>query len=98
MGAIPKADYGIRLRTFLALYNIELDLIALFEGFVSVQLDCGVVNEYIWPVFASDESVALGVVKPLNLSLVLSHRFLPSLGSCRVLVIEGILTPIHPKT
>jgi hypothetical protein len=78
VGAIPEADYGIRLRTFLALDNIELDLIALFEGLVPVQLDSGVMNEYIWPVFASDESVALGVVEPLNLSLVLSHRFLPS--------------------
>jgi hypothetical protein len=35
------------------------------------------VNEYIRPVFASDESVALGVVEPLDLSFVLSHRFLP---------------------
>jgi hypothetical protein len=35
-------------------------------------------NENIRPVFTSDESVALGVVEPLDLSLVLSHRFLPS--------------------
>jgi hypothetical protein len=78
VGAVPKANYGIRLRSLLALNNIELDLIALFERFVPVQLNCGVMNEYIWPVFTSDESVALGVVKPLHLTLVLSHRFLPS--------------------
>jgi hypothetical protein len=40
-------------------------------------------NEYIRPVFASDESVALGVVKPLDLSLELSHSFLPFFGSLR---------------
>jgi len=39
MGAIPEANYGIRLRTFLALHNVELDFVALFERFVSVQLD-----------------------------------------------------------
>ena len=78
VGTVPEANYSVRLRTFLALNDIELDVIALFERFVSVQLNCGVVNEYIRPVFASDESVALGVVEPLDLSLVLSHRFLPS--------------------
>jgi hypothetical protein len=39
-GSIPIADYGIRLRAFLALNNIELDVIAFFERFVPVQLDC----------------------------------------------------------
>jgi hypothetical protein len=80
MGAVPEADYSIRLWAFLALDDIELDLVAFLERFVPVQLNCGIVNEYIRPVFASDESVALGVVEPLNLSLVLSHRFLPSFG------------------
>jgi len=40
MGAVLVADYGIRLGTFLAFNDIELDLIALFEGLVSIQLDC----------------------------------------------------------
>ena len=78
MGAIAKADYGIRLGAFLALDYIELDVVAFFERFVSVQLDCRVMDEYIRPVLASDESVALGVVKPLDLPFVLSHSFLPS--------------------
>jgi len=87
--AIPETNYGIRLRALLALDDIELDLIAFFERLVSVQLNRRVVNEYIWSVFASDESVALSIVKPLHLTFVLSHRFLPSLlESCRVLVIE----------
>jgi hypothetical protein len=78
VGAIPIADNGIRLGTLLALYDVEFDLIALFERFVSIQLNCRVVDEYIRPIITSDESVALGVVEPLDLTLELSHRFLPS--------------------
>jgi hypothetical protein len=79
MGGVPKPDHCIGLGTFLTLNDVELHVIALFQGFVSVQLDCGVVNEYVWPVFTPDESVALGVVKPLDLTFVLSHRLPPSL-------------------
>jgi len=40
MGAIfPKTDYGIRLRAFLTLDYIELDLVAFFERLVPVQLN-----------------------------------------------------------
>jgi hypothetical protein len=79
MGAgFPVADYCIRLRAFLPFDYVELDLIAFFERFVSIQLNCRVVDEHIRPIFASDESVALGVVEPLDLTFVLSHRFLPS--------------------
>jgi hypothetical protein len=81
-GTIPIADDGIRLRAFLAFNDVELDVVAFFERFVPIQLNCRVVDEYIRPVIPSDESVALGVVEPLNLSLVLSHRFLPSFCSC----------------
>ena len=89
MGGIAIADYGVRLRALLALHNIELDFVAFLKRLVPVQLNCGIVNEYIRPVFASDESVALGVVEPLHLSLVLSHSFLPSFLEYRgVLVIE----------
>jgi len=80
VGTISEATHGVRLRSLLALYDIELDLIAFLQRLVSVQLYRGVVNEYIWPVFASDESVALGVVKPLHFPFVLSHKFLPSFG------------------
>jgi len=81
MGAVSETNHGICLRTLLALDNVELDFIAFFERFVSVQLNRRVMNEHIWPVFASDESIALGVVKPLDLTFVLSsHRLLPSLG------------------
>jgi len=74
MGAITEANYGIRLRTFLALHNVELYLVALFERFVSVQLNRRIMDEDIRPIFASDKTIALGVVKPLDLTFVLSHR------------------------
>ena len=78
VGAIPKANNCICLRAFLALNDVELDLIAFFQRFVPIQLYCRVVDEYIRPVFTSDESVALGVVEPFHFPFVLSHRFLPS--------------------
>jgi hypothetical protein len=59
------------------------------------------VDEYIRPVFASDESVALGVVEPLDLTFVLSsHRLLPSFGSCgeSEASYRGCLAPIIAKT
>jgi hypothetical protein len=77
--SVLEECHCIRLRAFLSFDYVELDLIAIFECFVPIQLDCRVVDEYIRPVFASDESVALGVVKLLNNSFVLCHKFLPSL-------------------
>jgi len=78
-GVIPEPDYRIRLRTFLTLNDIELDLIVLFQRFVSIQLNRRVVDEYIRPIVAADESVALSVVEPLDLPFVLSHGTLPFL-------------------
>ena len=82
-GCVSHTDNCIRLRTFLPLDDIELYIIALFQSLVTIQLDCRVVNENIWPVIASDESVALGVVEPLDFDFLLSHRvltFLPLRG------------------
>ena len=80
MGGIPEPYDRIGLGTLLTLNDVELHVIALFQSLVTIQLDCRVVNEDIWPVITSDESVALGVVKPLDLTFVLSHRLLPSFG------------------
>ena len=78
-GGVLEADYTVRLRTFLTLDDIELDLIAFFQCLIAVQLYRRIVDEHIRPVIASDESVSLGVVEPLDLAFVLSHRLLPSL-------------------
>jgi hypothetical protein len=73
-GCVSLTDNCIRLRAFLPLDDVELHVIALFQSLVAIQLDCRVVNENIWPVVASDESVALGVVEPLYFAFELSHR------------------------
>jgi len=87
-GCVPEADYGVRLGALLALNDVELNLIALFQSLVPVELDGGIVNEYIRPVIASNESVALGVVKPLDLPFELSHRLLLSCIEREVAVSE----------
>jgi len=69
VGGIPEADHGIRLRAFLTLDDIELDVIRLFQRFISIQLDSRVMDEYVWPIFMSDESVPLGVMNHLTLPL-----------------------------
>jgi len=73
-GGISLPNYRIRLRALLPLDDVEFHIIALFQSFVAIQLNCRVVNENIWPVVASDESVALGVVEPLHFAFELSHR------------------------
>src|SRR6185312_11247908 len=78
VGAVPVADDPVRLGTFLTVYDVELDFVAFFERFISVQLNRRVVDEYVRSVITPDESVALGVVEPLHLTFVLSHRLLPS--------------------
>ena len=78
-GVIPQANDGIGLRSFLALNDVELHVIALLQGLVALQLYRRVMNENVWPVITSDESVALGVVEPLHLTFELSHRLPPSL-------------------
>src|ERR1017187_9522065 len=69
----------IRLRAVLSFDYVELDFVTFFERFVPVRLNRRVVDEYIPSIFASDESEALGAVKPLNNSFVLCHKLLPSL-------------------
>jgi len=79
MVGVLEECHCICLRAFLSFDYVEFDLIAFFERFVPIQLDCRIVDEYVRPGFTSDESVAFGVVKPLNSSFVLSHKSPPSL-------------------
>jgi len=78
-GGVPESDYRIRLGTFLALDDVEFNVIALLQGLVSIQLNGRIVNEHIRTVIPSDESIAFCVVEPLDLPFVLSHWLLPSL-------------------
>ncbi len=78
-GCVSEPDDCIGLGALLTLDDIEFHVIALFQSFIAIQLYCRVMNEDIRSVIASDESVALGVVEPLDLALELSHRDLPFL-------------------
>ena len=74
----------IGLRALGSLDDIELDRIAFFEALVPVKLDGAVVDEDVCgAIFTAQEAVALGVVEPLNRSLILSHVSLtPAPSAC----------------
>jgi hypothetical protein len=56
------------LRTLRAVYDLELDRLALFKGPEAVATDCGVVHEHVAATLALNESITLGVVEPLDLA------------------------------
>jgi hypothetical protein len=78
-GVVPQANDRVCLRPLLTLNDVEFDVVPFFERLVAFQLNRGVMDEYIGPVITSNESVALGVIEPLHLTFVLSHRLPPSL-------------------
>ncbi|VVT22345.1 hypothetical protein MARINON1_51133 [Marinobacter salarius] len=55
-----------RLRTFLALGNGELNLLAFCQGLEAAALNCAVVNEYVRAAFTSDKAKAFCFVEELN--------------------------------
>src|ERR1700757_2477567 len=55
-----------RLWTLGALRDVEFDVVTLLQALVALGRNCTVMYEYIGPVFPSDETVSLCVVKPLN--------------------------------
>ena len=67
--ALERADL-LGLRALLALRDLELDPLALFEGAVAVGLDRGVVDEHVRPAAVDlDEAEALLGVEPLHCAL-----------------------------
>jgi hypothetical protein len=74
-----KASHLIRLRSFLSLHDVEFDLVAFFQAFVSVDLDRAVMHENVRPIIASNKAITFRVVKPLNLAFILSHELVPFL-------------------
>ena len=56
------------LRTLRTVDDLELDRLTLFQGPEAVATDCGVVHEDVAATLAFNESVALGVVEPLDLA------------------------------
>ena len=65
------AEYLICLGTFCALDDIELYFITLFEAFVTIPLDRGVVNEDIGSSVTAKEAISLCVIEPLHGAFVL---------------------------
>src|SRR2546423_5905613 len=56
-----------RLRAFLTLARLELDLCPLGERLEAIAPDVGVMHEEILPaVLGRDEAVSLGIVEPLD--------------------------------
>jgi hypothetical protein len=51
-----------------ALYDVELNLLTFLQAAKTVGLDGGEVHEYVFTILAADESIALGIVKPLYCS------------------------------
>src|ERR1051326_2254344 len=56
------------LRTLGAVDDFEFNRLAFFQGPETVATDCGIVHEHVATTLAFNETVALGVVKPLDLT------------------------------
>src|SRR5205823_13862070 len=63
-----SAHFGniCRLRSFLALYHLELDFITLGERLETASTDRAEVNEHIRSPFPRDEAKSLRVVEPFD--------------------------------
>jgi hypothetical protein len=64
-----QARHVRRLRTALALDDIELNLLAFFEGAITFAVNGGIVDEYVVAAFDTDEAVPFLSVEPLHSSL-----------------------------
>ena len=68
---IAQSDHLVRLRSFTALDNVELDLIAFLQTFVAVDLNRAVVHKDVCSAFPPEKAVALRVIEPLDRTFVL---------------------------
>ena len=71
------------LRPFWALDNLKLNRIPFVQSFVALAYDCRIMNEHIWTVIAPDETEALCVIEPFDLT---SHSSFLSRGHSLVSV------------
>src|SRR5215813_4845515 len=69
----------LRLRALLALRDLKLHALTVFQRLVAVHLDRGEVDEHVLPPVDRDETVALLAVEPLDGALC--HGALPLLRS-----------------
>ena len=66
-------DYVFCVRSLGSFSYREFDRLPLFEAFEAGTLNCGMMHEDIAARGALNESVTLGVVKPLHFSLFSFH-------------------------
>src|SRR3954468_9355539 len=85
MSMLPSSDLDDvgRLQALGTLGDVELHRLALRERAEPIPRDRAVVYEHIGPVFAGDESVPLGIIEPLHVSLRRSSHTIPSLPTAR---------------
>ena len=69
-----EAGNCISLWAFLPLHDIEFNFVAFFEAFVSIELNCRIVDEDIRTIVTADESIAFRVVEPFDLAFIGSHE------------------------
>src|SRR5215204_6174460 len=77
-GGLGGAGHVAGLRTLGTVDDFKLNRLSLFEGTETGALNRRVVYEHVAAAFALDETVALGVVEPLDLACN-THRSLPVL-------------------
>jgi hypothetical protein len=65
-----------------AFYYVKLNLLTFLQAAKPVGLNGGEVNENVFAVLAADESVALGIVKPLYCSCFHGVAFVPLVLKC----------------
>lgn len=70
---LRNLHYALGLRTFLALHDLELHLVAFLQALVAFGFYGAVVNENIRTVFLSDESEALCIVEPFHCAFNARH-------------------------
>lgn len=74
LGCRSETENRIGLGAFLPLDDIELHVVAFFQAFISVELNCRVVDEDIRAVVSPDKSIAFCVIEPLHFAFVSCHR------------------------
>ena len=57
------------MRPFRALHDLKFDRIPFLQRPVAIPDDRRIMDEYIWAVFTSDESVSLRIIKPFHCTL-----------------------------
>lgn len=78
----PQLDFCdvLSVRSLWAVGYSKFNVFTLFEALEAAALDCGMMHEDIAARRPLNESVALGVIKPLNLTLFSIHVLTPFLG------------------